>query len=311
MDSLEYLQDIAAFVAIGRHGSLSRASAELDIPTLVVSRRLNSLERWAGVKLATRSVRGIHLTVEGQAYFERALPLRQAVHQANAATVAAASVAGGRLVVAMSPDFGNSWISPIVGAFVRAHPAIELELDLRPETVDPANMRVDLAIRVGPVHEQYLIARPLGFIEQHVVAPVRFFDGARPPVHPDELSEHPCIALKTPAGDNHWKFSRGAERVEVRVNARFSTNQVPTALRLVSEGHGLAALPAYPTVYPEAAVETVRVLENWHLESLPVHALLPSRLLPLKTKLFLDFLVANLSFASVEGSARARGKAGA
>ena len=297
MDSLDHLQDIAAFVAVGELGSLARAGAQLGIPVVMVSRRLSALESWTGTKLAMRGGRSVQLTAEGQIYFARAKPLVAAVQSVYAETVAAAASAQGRLVVAMPPDFGNSWISPLLGDFIRAHPAIELELDLCPEGVDPSAMRVDVAIRVGPVHEQLLIARPLGAIPQHLFAAQDYLAGAPALAHPSDLDAHACILLDTPSGGATWTFSKGEEKVEVKVAGRLSTNQVQMAHQLVNQGHGIAALPVYPVAFSEAARTSARVLVDWKMPSVPVYALLPSRLVSPKTKLFIDYLARALSFA--------------
>lgn len=302
MDSLDRLQDMAAFVAVGELGSLARAGVQLGIPVAMVSRRLRALERWTGTKLAMRGARSVHLTAEGQIYFARAKPLVAAVHSVYAETVAAAASAQGRLVVAMPPDFGNCWISPLLGDFIRAHPAIELELDLCPEGVDPSAMRVDVAIRVGPVHEQLLIARPLGAIPQHLFAARDYLKNAPALEHPGDLDAHACILLDTPSAGATWTFSKGDEKVEVKVVGRLSTNQVQIAHQLVNQGHGVAALPSYPVAFSEAARTSERVLTDWKLASVPVCALLPSRLVSPKTKLFIDYLTRALSFSEIDGS---------
>lgn len=305
MDSLDQLEDIAAFVAVGELGSLARAGKQLGIPVAMVSKRLTALERWTGTKLAVRGGRSIQLTDEGQIYFARAKPLITAVHSAYSETVAAAASAQGRLVVAMPPDFGNSWISPLLGDFIRAHPAIELELDLCPEGVDPSAMRVDVAIRVGPVHEQSLIARPLGAIPQHCFAAANYLGSAPPLLHPRDLDAHSCILLDTPFGGDLWTFTKGDEKIEVKVAGRLSTNQVQMAHQLVSQGHGIAALPLYPVAFSEAARTSARVLADWQMASIPVYALLPSRLVSPKTKLFIDYLASALSFAHVNAESNA------
>lgn len=303
MEPFDHLQDIAAFVAIGRLGSLARASDELGVPVLVVSRRLSTLERWTGVKLAMRGSRGTLLTPAGQAYFERAQPLFQAVQAAYTDTVATTASVGGRMVVVMPGDFAQSWITPILGGFIQANPAIELELDLRAEDADPARLRVDLAIRVGPVLEQHLIARPLGSIARQLLAAPEYLHRAPPLRHPLDLVGHPCILLDTPSGGATWTFSRGDETVRVTVAGRLSTNQVPVARRFVSLGLGVSALPSYPAldVHGEPQVDAaVQVLPDWQLAPLPVHALLPSRLVPMKTKLFVDYLLERLRFPTGE-----------
>ena len=82
----------------------------------------------------------------------------------------------------------------------------------------------------------------------------------------------------------------------VQVSGRLSANNVGMLGRLASQGLGITPLLVFDAM--ERAIEQsglVRVLPDWSLTPLPLFALLPSRMLPAKTKAFLDFIQPRLS----------------
>jgi hypothetical protein len=65
------LSDMRFFVEALRHGSITRASLELDIPKSSGSRRITRMKKELGVQLVKRTTRKVNATPIGKAYFER------------------------------------------------------------------------------------------------------------------------------------------------------------------------------------------------------------------------------------------------
>ncbi|MBM4420654.1 MAG: LysR family transcriptional regulator [Chloroflexi bacterium] len=71
------LAQIEGFLAIARHGNLSRAAADVFLTQPALTARLHTLEQDLGTPLFTRSARGMRLTDAGRAYLpyaERVAP---------------------------------------------------------------------------------------------------------------------------------------------------------------------------------------------------------------------------------------------
>src|SRR5437763_6069675 len=77
------LNALRAFEASARHASFTRASQELFVTQGAVSRHVAALEKWLGIKLFTRTQRGIELTPKGAVYFRT---LRGALDQIDYGT---------------------------------------------------------------------------------------------------------------------------------------------------------------------------------------------------------------------------------
>src|SRR5260370_41854821 len=85
------LRHLRYFIAVAEEGSLTLAAKKrLHTAQPSLSRQIRDLEHGVGVKLITRSVRGIELTAAGKAFLDHA---RLALTQAEAAAEAARSAA--------------------------------------------------------------------------------------------------------------------------------------------------------------------------------------------------------------------------
>ena len=78
----------------------------------------------------SRTTRKLSLTEEGRLYYERCFgPLRDLENAQSAITEKGRSPSGTLRVTALSP-FGRTYLLPLIPAFSRRYPAIELELHL-------------------------------------------------------------------------------------------------------------------------------------------------------------------------------------
>ena len=72
------------------------------------------------------------------------------------------------------------------------------------------------------------------------------------------------------------------------MHGRFSTNNVSMTLKFAEQGHGIAALSP-PNV--RSSFDS----SDWSLPLMPVHAVMTSRLVPARVRVFLDFLANRLT----------------
>jgi DNA-binding transcriptional LysR family regulator len=79
------LDGVRTFVAAAGAGQFQAAADELDLTQQGVSRRIAALEKSLGVRLFTRTARGVALTADGQAFLPHARDLVRAEERALAA----------------------------------------------------------------------------------------------------------------------------------------------------------------------------------------------------------------------------------
>ncbi|MFC9244656.1 LysR family transcriptional regulator [Streptomyces sp. NPDC057136] len=140
---------LAALVAVAEAGSITRAAARLGYTAPALSQQLAKLEREAGAELLVRHHRGARLTAAGELLAGRARRVLDEMNQARHELARLAGLSGGRLRVATFTTAGIHLLPPVLSAFRRAHPDVELTVtDLEPPggVAAVASGEVDLAL---------------------------------------------------------------------------------------------------------------------------------------------------------------------
>ncbi|MFD7862368.1 LysR family transcriptional regulator [Streptomyces sp. NPDC059783] len=117
---------LAALVAVAEAGSITRAAARLGYTAPALSQQLAKLEREAGAVLLVRHHRGARLTAAGELLAGRARRVLDEMDQARHELARLAGLSGGRLRVGTFTTAGIHLLPPVLSAFRRAHPDVEL-----------------------------------------------------------------------------------------------------------------------------------------------------------------------------------------
>jgi DNA-binding transcriptional LysR family regulator len=288
------LQDMALFADVARSLSFTRASKLSGVPIATLSRRIALLEKRVGVRLFERTTRRLALTEPGKRYFERCERIVQDAAAAQEVLRAAAERPSGHLRISMPVEFGLTLIAPIIDEFARHYPEITIDADLSPRAANLVDDNVDVSIRLGEIRDQSLIARRLGNAARLFYASPAYLARRGEPQRPKDLGEHDCILQSYMADPGVWRVVSGKSAIDVNVHGRFSTNNVSMTLKFAEQGHGVAALSP-PIARPSLDSGAVRqILPDWSLPPMPVHAVMTSRLLPARVRVFVDFLASRL-----------------
>jgi DNA-binding transcriptional LysR family regulator len=297
MGDLSALHDMTLFVEVARTASFSCASRNLGVPGATLSRRIAAMERAFGVRLFDRTTRRVDLTEAGQRYFERCGPLVDEARLAQEALREAAAQPSGHVRLSMPVDLGVTVIGPLLTEFARQFPGISFDLDLSPRTTDLVGEQVDVAIRLGTVKDEQLVARRIGSLEQRLFAAPAYLALRGEPLQPADLAEHDCILLRSAQRQALWRLQRDTEAAEVRVRGRFMVNNVSLMRVLAERGMGVAVLDPSLVREPLAQGRLLPVLPAWAAPRLALHAVMSSRLQPAKVRALIDFLSARLVVA--------------
>jgi LysR family transcriptional regulator, glycine cleavage system transcriptional activator len=141
------LNGLAAFEAAGRHMSLTRAAAELNVTPGAVSKHIKLLETEIGAKLFVRLHRALELTTEGAALLES---LKGAFTQI-ADTLDTFRTGGAKhaVTIGTTSAFAQFWLLPRMGQFWKDHQAIVVDHVISDKTQDSVISPVDLRVRYG------------------------------------------------------------------------------------------------------------------------------------------------------------------
>jgi LysR family glycine cleavage system transcriptional activator len=160
------LSALRAFDASARHGSFTRAAAELHVTHGAVSRHVAALEAHFGKALFIRHARGVSPTEVGRRFQEAVADALDRL-AAGAREVRGAENTA-RTEVSVLPSFATRWLLPRLPRFKRTHPGFEIHIRTEHELVDfrQRASAPDFAIRYGlgawkGVHAERLLSENL------------------------------------------------------------------------------------------------------------------------------------------------------
>jgi len=297
--------DLVIFAQVALAGSVSRAAETLGLPKSTVSRRLSLLEERLGERALLRTTRRIVLTEFGEHLLEHA---RQVVAEVDAVTALSEHrQAGptGKLRVSMPSDFANLLLGDMLAAFVAMHPAVSLELDLSPRRVDLLGEQFDIAVRVGSLPDDSLLAaRKLADLPNSLYAAPDYLAEHGAPASPECLVRHEAVRLLASDGSAlGWTLVNGSKRWEGVPPGRVTANSPEVLIRLAIAGAGIAAVPDFFAVSGVKQGRLQRVMPDWHLPARQAWAVFPGRrLMPAKARAFITMLQSALESATQEPS---------
>jgi DNA-binding transcriptional LysR family regulator len=293
---MSLLSSMELFVAVANAKGFRRAADMLDMPNSTLSRRISELEKEIGVRLFHRSTRKVELTEAGQAYFRRCESIVAEARIAHESLLELAERPSGTLRVSMPVDLAIYYLAPALKAFGEQYPLIDFELDLTPRRVDLVTDGFDCAIRMGmpPATPSTLIARQVGMLPRYLFASPAYLRSAPPLRQPSDLAHHQCLLQATGGRQAQWTLTSRKKTVTTSVSGRYTANNVSMCRRLAMLGLGVA-ISAGPEVRGELDQKKLqRVLPEWDFSPMPVYAIIESRLIPSRVRLFIDFVQASL-----------------
>lgn len=292
--------DLLIFARVAAAGSFSRAAERIGLPKSTVSRRIALLEERLGERLMLRTTRRLTLTEFGQQLLEHANQVAAEVDAVKALSEHRQARPGGRLRVSMPGDFATLLLTDMLSAFMALHPAVSLELDLSPRRVDLLGENFDLAVRMGDLPDDTLLAaRRIAVFPGGLYAAPGYLAERGDPATPDDLARHEALHLLGRSGESvGWTLRCGERRWEGVPPGRTAANAPDLLISLARAGAGIAAVPDYFAAPSVRCGELRRVLPDWVMPSFTAWAVFPGRrLMPAKTRAFIDMLEAALAGA--------------
>ena len=206
------IRDIEAFIAVAEAGGVSGAARRLGLAKSVVSKRVTALERSLGATLLLRAARAVTLTDRGRAYYERARVILSSLDEAAGEVRDLQQSLSGLIRIAAPVSFGTLYLGDLMWPFLRAHPQLEVALDLDDRIVDLLGSGYDLGIRIGSMPDSSLIARVLADIPLVVCASPDYLARAGD----SRIIGRPACScvhrVRPPGGGPGLAFRRGSRR---------------------------------------------------------------------------------------------------
>eukprot|EP00903_Cladosiphon_okamuranus_P001495 g1493.t1 len=298
---MDKLSALSSFVQSVNLGSFSAAAKHLGVSQPAVSQQIRSLEEELGTRLLNRTTRQLQLTEAGERYLTYARDVLERLAEADRSVQSEEAQMTGPLFVGLPLGFAETVLSDFLVGFKKTNPHILLDISLSDQFVDVIQERLDVAIRMGEIHDDRLIVRLLGHASRCLVASPDYLDRKGRPRHPAELPDHDYLLYKNiTTGDRVPFLSTLGERLSIRINPTMIVNNSATLRRAALAGLGISLSNRWLIDPYLKSGELELVLPEWKYPDHPVHAVYPSnRFIPLKVRRFVDSLH---SFFETEGA---------
>jgi len=289
---MESFNGIVSFVKTAESLSFVSASRVLGISASAVGKNVARLEASLNVRLFQRSTRKVSLTAEGELFYDRCRRILDDLQDAEAMLSHAMQAPRGRLRVSL-PTIGYRFLLPLMPAFRRAYPEIELEMDFNDHIVDLIDDGFDVVIRSGVPADSKLMSRRLGPFRFVLCAAPAYLDRNGRPQTLIDLESHDCLRYRyvTTGKLMEWNLGGEPEGTQLRLPTVLTLNNMEAVLIAAMDGHGIAYMPDFLVREPlkNGALETL--LDTHTGNSEQFWALWPSgRHLSPKIRVFVDFL---------------------
>jgi DNA-binding transcriptional LysR family regulator len=288
---LDLLHAMDVFIAIAEKGSLTAAADALDTSLPTVVRTLAALEREVGARLFHRTTRRLSITEDGRAYLTQVRQVKDAVEASRQVLAQTRKEPEGVICCTAPVTYGELFVAPSVARYMQAHPRVQVRLLLLDRLVDLIQEGVDVAVRIAPLADSSLFARPLAQVRQVIAVSPKALRRLGRPRHPLELQERPCVLHGGIGELNAWQFRVDGRPQRVRVQGALTCNTVGATVAACREGLGFARLLDYQLALLAKRGELRPVLEDFEPLPRPV-SLVYSRFTPGSVRMtsFLDWL---------------------
>ena len=161
---IDDLTDARILVELRRRLSYAGAARALNLPAATVSRRVMKMEARADILLFERSTRAVSITDAGQLAAEHAERILDEAETADHSIEGLRTKPVGVVRLSSPVIFGQAMLGLVTSEFLQKYPDCRLDIELTDRQVDLIEDSIDVAIRVGPIVDESLRAKPLGTV---------------------------------------------------------------------------------------------------------------------------------------------------
>lgn len=275
------------FVAVAECGQFTAAAERLGVSSSHVSRQIARLEECLQARLLYRSTRKVSLTEAGQTFLQHCRNLLDARDEAWRAVSDLSAEPKGLLRMTCAVAYGERFVVPLVNEFMALHPQLGVEIQLTNRPLDLLHEGLDLAIRLGRLGDERLVATRLAPREMYLCAAPSYLARTGTPQSLGELARHNCLI----GSSDLWTFAEDDRETQLRVQGNWRCNSGAAVLDAALRGFGLCQLPDYYVQEHLQRGALVALLDQHRPPNTAVWALHPpQRNLSPKVRQLVDFL---------------------
>jgi DNA-binding transcriptional LysR family regulator len=294
---MDLMQSMRVFVRVVQTKSFKKTAEDFDLPAASITLAVQKLERHLHVRLLHRTTRNVSLTTDGEASLPK---IEHLLEEWDALSQKNHDLLSGTIRIDAPTRMARLLLAPHLPQLLEAHPQLHVEMRSTDRAVDLIAEGVDIAIRVGDLHDSGLIARSLGALPLINCASPSYLERMGVPQDVSELDKHAVVQLSSPTSGKilPWEYQeyQGAGKIHAFwPPARVTVNNVETYIACAIEGLGLIQVPAYDVQKELSQQQLVEVLAHQRAPAMAVHALYTHRPHSPKIHLMIDWIQSLLS----------------
>ncbi len=297
---MDKLNLINHFLAVARLGHFSAASAHIGVDPSTISKSIQQLESYLGVRLFNRTTRKLQLTQAGESYRDQCIDLLEGLALCEQELHLEQQLPKGLLKINLPVAYGQLYIVPMLGRFCDRYPEIQLEVSLTDDYIDMVGHSIDVAIRSGQLSDSRLVAKKLSPMDFATCAAPAFLaeTGA---ITANNIKRQPWILYRFLHTGRTMPIYTISGKGKQKKYSEFSPEPrlvVTDGLSMVTackSGIGLMQAPHFLVREAVEKGELDIVQSYYRSEHFNVYAYYSHKTyMPVKVRVFLDFLVEEL-----------------
>ena len=272
--------NLQTFIVVARERSFTRAAAQLGVSQSALSHCIRGLEEKLGIRLLTRTTRGVSPTEAGERLLASIGPYYEGIESELTALSELSGKPAGTIRLSAHDHAASTILWPKLSKLLPQYPELKLEININYGFIDIVAERYDAGVRQGDQIARDMIAvRIAPDMRMAVVGSPEYFAAHSKPRTPHELTEHNCANLRLPTygGLYAWEFAKDGKELQVQVQGQMIFNTTPQMLTAAEEGFALAYVPEDLVARQIAEGHLIRVLEDWSPAFPGYHLYYPSR----------------------------------
>jgi DNA-binding transcriptional LysR family regulator len=255
-------EQVRAFLHASRGGGNTNAANALHLTQPAITARIKNLELLLGTELFDRDDGARRLSKRGELMLEYADQLEHLVNQIERNVADPAGIEG-YLRIGVSETIAQYWMSTLIKELHATFPKIQIELqvDISPRLHDAlCGREIDLIIALGTSPDQQVKLLPLPPVT------LNWYTSSKDPVQDASaaraLFNKPVITY--PRKTRPYQEMRDAVWQKLgRDVSLLPSSSLPSSMRLVAAGVGVAAFPAFLTTEEERNGTICRFDPQW------------------------------------------------
>ena len=262
-----------------------------------ISRSIAALEAELGVRLLQRSTRKLEPTEAGLQYVKHMSRVLDELDNARQVALDMSETPQGTLRISTAVNFGQEVLVPLLPTFTQLYPQLRVEVLFSDVYVDVIEERIDVALRVGSIHDSNLIARELMPMNFYICASPSYLARYGTPRQPDDLRQHDCLLFPRTGYNFNWRFrTLDGKLLEIPIQGKVLINQSLAIKKCLLAGMGISLIPDWLVSNEVHSGQLIRLFSDYAVTATDfngaVWLLYPSRdYLPLKVKVFNQFML--------------------